>query len=270
MLGLFDSGYGGMTLIRDIQGYCPGIDIVYYGDHQHAPYGNLSHDQILEYTHAGVEKLFDQGCNLVILACNTATAVACRTLQQEWLPGFYSDKNVLGIIAPTIEAVTQTPWHIQTPQSPQKFNQATVGVFATRTTVQSNVYVEEIHKRCPEINVFQQPCPNLAGAIEAGTHASDLEAMVQGYVETLLRQVHTLDYVILGCTHYPLVKNFFLKFLPKNMVLIEQSNHVAQSLATYINRHSEYDVGRQGQLVFLGDKNAEHMYTTKINAMILE
>lgn len=243
MIGVFDSGHGGLTIFRALLRRFPHIRFIYLGDHASAPYGNRSSDEIIDLTRAGVERLFAQGCRLVILACNTATAIACRTLQRDWLPeAGHPGRNVLGVVAPMVEAATQTPWAATTPQYPQKYNADTVAVFGTRRTIASNVYAEEISKRCPKVTVVQQACADLAGAIEKGRSESALEAIVKGHVDALLARTNGArpHQAILGCTHYPLVEHLFVRHLPASTRLLSQPGVVADSLEDYLARHSGY------------------------------
>lgn len=243
MIGLFDSGHGGLTIFRALTRRFPHIRFVYLGDHANAPYGNRDSDEIVALTHAGVERLFAQGCRLVILACNTATAIACRTLQRDWLPGAgYPERNVLGVVAPMVEAATQTPWAATTPQYPQKYNADTIAVFGTRRTIASNVYAEEISKRCPRATVMQQACADLAGAIEEGRSGEALDAIVKNHVAALLARTNGAPphQAILGCTHYPLVEHLFVRHLPASTRLLSQPGVVADSLEDYLARHSGY------------------------------
>ena len=190
-----------------------------------------------------MQALFTQGCRLVLLGCNTATAIAARTLQQEWLPATrFQSHNVLGIVAPTVEAATQTPWAVTTPQYPQKYNTDTIVVFATTLTATSDVYVEEIAKRCPEVRVHQQPCPGLAGAIETGESETVIADLVQEAYENSLRSLdgRIPDRAILGCTHYPIVEAHFRQILPAATRILSQPKIVADSLEDYLQRRPEY------------------------------
>lgn len=244
MIGVFDSGHGGLTVLRALVRRFPEEHFVYLGDHANAPYGERQSEDILELTRGNVERLFNYGCRLVILACNTATAVACRHLQQEWLPNspYKGHHNVLGIIAPVVEIATQTPWAVTTPQYPQELNEDLIGVLATTRTISTNVYVEEIKKRCPRVHVVQQACPHLAGKIEEGAHTALLEELVGEYVEDLLIQSggKAPHYVILGCTHFPLVEHLFQAALPDTTRLLHQPSIVAHSLSYYLDRHPKY------------------------------
>ncbi len=260
MIGLFDSGHGGLTVFRALTRRFPGSRFLYLGDHENAPYGDRSSDEIIELTRTGVECLFDRGCRLVILACNTATAVACRTLQQNWLPhAGRPGCNILGVVAPMVEAATQTPWAVTTPQYPQKYNTDVVAVFATTRTVRSDVYTEEILKRCPKAGVMQQACSDLAGAIERGESDDALDGLVESYVRELVAAAHPQvpHWAILGCTHYPLVEMHFRRHLPDATRLLSQPEVVADSLEDYLTRHPHYltedPEGIEARLLTTGD-----------------
>jgi glutamate racemase len=243
MIGVFDSGHGGLTVVRELALRFPALAYVYLGDHAHVPYGERASDDIVALTRQGVERLFAQGCRLVLLGCNTATCVAARTLQRSWLPvSGWAGRNILGIVAPTVEAATQTPWAVVTPQYPQKYNTDVVAVFATTRTVVSHAYPEEIHKRCPRVRVVQQACVGLAGAIEAGAAQEALDALVAKAVAGLLAQTagEPPHRAILGCTHYALIEHLFRRHLPPFTRILSQPRVVADSLEDYLNRHPEY------------------------------
>jgi glutamate racemase len=248
MIGLFDSGHGGLTVLRALVERFPNQRFLYLGDHANAPYGNRPSEEVVDLTRTAVSWLFDAGCPLVMLACNTATAVACRTLQRDWLPSSgrrgvnVPPVNILGIIAPTVEAATQTPWAITTPQYPQKYMTDTIAVFGTARTIASGVYQEEIAKRCPRVKIVPQACPRLAGAIEAGAPAAEIDGLVAGYVADLMAATEgeRPDRAILGCTHFPLIEGAFRKHLPNGTRLLSQPGIVADSLEDYLARHPEY------------------------------
>ena len=170
MIGVFDSGLGGLTVLEALVRRFPNLSFIYLGDHANVPYGDRPSEEIVALTRDGVERLFAAGCRLVLLGCNTATAMAARRLQQAWLPHEprWAGRNVLGIVAPTVEAATRTPWAVTTPQYPQKNNDDLIIVFGTTRTVQSGVYREEIHKRCPRVRLIEHACPGLVDAIEGG------------------------------------------------------------------------------------------------------
>ena len=243
MIGVFDSGHGGLTVFRALVRRFPGASFVYLGDHHNVPYGNRPSDEIVALTRHGVEILFRQGCRLVLLGCNTATCVAARTLQKDWLPvSGWAGRNILGIVAPTVEAATQTPWAVTTPQYPQKYNTDVIAVFGTTRTIASHAYPEEIRKRCPKVTVVQQTCAELAGAIERGAPEGELEHLVARSVAALLAQMggEPPHRAILGCTHYPLVEHLFRRHLPTFTRLLSQPEVVADSLEDYLHRHPRY------------------------------
>lgn len=245
MIGVFDSGIGGLTVLRALVARFPQQRFVYLGDHAHAPYGDRPSQEIVARSRAGTLCLFGLGARLVVLGCNTATAVALRALQREWLPGAgLPGRNVIGIVAPTVEAATQTPWAVTSPQYPQKNNRERIAVFGTTRTIETGVYVEEIRKRCPKAGVFQQACPELAGAIEAGAPVAALDALVAAAVEALLAQCGTApDRAILGCTHFAIVEALFRRLLPAGTRILSQPEVVADSLEDYLARHPAYADG---------------------------
>lgn len=242
MIGVFDSGFGGLTIHEALIRRLPGLSFTYLGDHRNAPYGDRDPGEILDFTRDNVGRLFERGCRLVIIACNTASAVALHNLQSYWLKDAWPGRNILGIIVPTIEAATQVPWAINYPVYPQMYADHTVAVFATQRTVDSGTYPVEINKRCPAVEVVQQACPELAGLIEAGAGPARLRALIRGYVAALLDDMNGRlpESAILGCTHYPLVKEMFREALPASVRLLCQPSAVANSLEHYLKRHPEY------------------------------
>ena len=243
MIGVFDSGHGGLTVFRALVERFPGLALAYLGDHANVPYGDRASDEIVALTRNGVDALFRRGCKLVLLGCNTATCVAARTLQVGWLGvSGWPGHNILGIVAPTVEAATQTPWAVTTPQYPQKYNTDLVAVFGTTRTIASHAYPEEIRKRCPQVTVVQQTCAELAGAIERGIPEARLDRLVESCVAALLAQTGGTPphRAILGCTHYPLVEHLFRRHLPTFTRLLSQPKVVADSLEDYLLRHPRY------------------------------
>lgn len=243
MIGVFDSGLGGLTVLRALHSRFPRQAFVYLGDQANAPYGDRPSPEIVACTRAGVERLFDRGARLVVLGCNTATAVALRAIQRDWLPqSQWTGRNVLGIVAPTVEVATQTPFSVTTPQYPQKNNRDVIGVFATTRTVASGVYPEEIFKRCPRATVVMQACPELAAAIEAARPRASLAAIVARAVAAMDEQLgaRRLERAILGCTHFSLVEELFAAQLPPGARILSQPEIVADSLEDYLARHPEY------------------------------
>jgi len=259
MIGVFDSGLGGLTVLRALVARFPDTPFIYLGDHAHVPYGDRSSAEIIDLTRTCVESLYAQGCKLVLLGCNTATAVAARHLQQAWLPGSpWRGRNVLGIVAPTVEAATQTPWAVSGPQYPQKYNTDLVAVFGTTRTITSGVYPEEIRKRCPRVTVVQQICARLAGAIESEASEPELERLVEEGIARMMEQTDGMPphRAILGCTHFPLVEHLFRRHLPPFTRILSQPEVVADSLEDYVGRHPHYVASdRGGSLTLLTTGN---------------
>jgi glutamate racemase len=256
MIGVFDSGFGGLTVHRALVDALPERDFVYLGDNRNAPYGEKPPIEVLNLTCEGLERLFGEGCTLAILACNTASVVALRWIQQQWLPARRREdgvlRNVIGIVAPTIEAATGLRWDQEGPVAASKAKRSsTIAVFATRRTVETGCYPVEIRKRRPDITVVQQACPDLAGAIEQGAPRGDIRALVEQYVSQLRRTADTPDCAILGCTHYPLVTELFANALPCGVPIIHQPQATACALKLYLDRHPEYDTGNAGRRIFL-------------------
>jgi glutamate racemase len=245
MIGVFDSGLGGLTVLRALMARFPDQSFIYLGDHAHVPYGDRPSEHIVELTRACSEHLFERGCKLVLLGCNTATAVAARTLQRDWLPQTHwraAGHNILGIVAPTVEAATQTPWAVTIPKYPQSYLSDRIAVFGTTRTIASNVYADEIKKRCPKVRVVQQACAGLAGAIEQQAPREQLETMVRACIDDATTQAKGLPphRVILGCTHFPLVEDLFRTHLPPSTTILSQPEVVADSLEDYLSRRKQY------------------------------
>jgi glutamate racemase len=252
MIGVFDSGHGGLTILRGLVAALPDREFLYYGDHAHAPYGERTSAEIVALTRNAVEFLFRRGCKLVVLACNTAAAVALRTLQQEWLPPHYPDHRILGVLVPTVEAVTGMPWlssGIPSSAAPAR----TIAVFATRRTVASNAYPEEIRKRAPEITVVQHACAGLVSLIEQNAPRAVLAAAIRDHVAGLQETLGGTepDAVLLGCTHYPLVADIFAAALPAGLEILSQPEVVGRSLRDYLSRHPDIDHPGRGTLRFV-------------------
>jgi glutamate racemase len=256
-LGVFDSGVGGLSVHRALVERLPSADFIYYCDQAHAPYGGRPGEEVVDLTRAACARLFDEGASLVVLACNTASAIALRRLQQTWLPGLRRDLgrplNVLGIIVPTIEAATGMPWEHEADRRGDKVEQLdVVGVFSTPGTAASRVYEIEIDKRRQDVAVFSEPCPNLARMIETGASRADLASEIAGHVAALARRIGRMpDRAILGCTHYEIVADLFREALLPRTPLIHQPTAVADSLAAYLERHGEFSIGDSGARRFL-------------------
>ena len=243
MIGVFDSGIGGLTILKALVRRFADSSFCYLGDHAHVPYGNRSTSEIIDLTQAGVEALFRRGARLVLLGCNTATAVAARPLQQEWLArDSWNGHNVLGIVAPTVEAATQTPWAVTSPQYPQMYNNDVIAVFGTERTISTGVYTQEIRKRCPRVTVLEQAASELAGAIERRSDEGTLASLVIAAVTAMNEKTGGVapDRAILGCTHFPLVEDMFRQHLPSATRFLSQPDVVADSLENYLERHPHY------------------------------
>lgn len=258
MIGAFDSGHGGLTVLHTLRQHLGGRGFLYLGDHANAPYGDRTPDEIYALTIAGVERLFAEGCRLVILACNTASAIALRRLQQTWLPQRFPERRVLGVLVPMVEAITGVPWMADVARNSGGAGVTgtvrKVAIFATRRTVESDAYPREIGKRAPSVQVLQQACPDLARQIEQGADRALLRASVERYVGlALARNDGALpDAAMLGCTHYPLVQDLFRQALPDSIDLLSQPELVARSLTAYLQRHPEFDAPpANGTLRFL-------------------
>jgi glutamate racemase len=225
-IGIFDSGYGGLTVLKEIVAKLPEYDYIYLGDNARAPYGNRSFDTVYQYTLECVRWFFQQGCSLVILACNTASAKALRTIQQNDLPLIDPGKRVLGVIRPTAEIIGS---YSETQE---------VGVLATNGTVASESYPLEIAKFFPGLKVFQEACPLWVPLIESNEHTSHgADYFVKKNLHNIFEKGKKIDVILLGCTHYPLLKEKIGEYLPVGVKLISQGEIVADSLAEYLVRH---------------------------------
>jgi glutamate racemase len=229
-IGVFDSGYGGLTVFKSIAEQLPAYDYIYMGDNARTPYGDHSFETVYQYTLECVEWLFAQGCPLVILACNTASAKALRSIQQNILPGKYPDHRVLGVIRPTAEVIRE---YTQTNK---------VGVLGTRGTVNSESYKLEINKLFPEIEVSQQSCPMWVPLIENNEHLGPgADYFVEKYIEELSAKSGDIDCILLACTHYPLLIPKIKAVIPPGIKLVVQGDIVAKSLTTYLSNHPEME-----------------------------
>jgi glutamate racemase len=240
-LGVFDSGYGGLTVLREITKRLPQYDYIYLGDNARTPYGNRSFETVYHYTWQCVQWLFKQNSPLIVLACNTASAKALRTIQQNDLAKNFPDKKVLGVLRPTTEIISN---YSKTQH---------VGLMATNGTVQSLSYVIEIEKFFPETKVVQQACPMLVPLIENNEFENEAaDYFIQKYLDELLQKDDKIDTILLACTHYPLIKKRIENFLPENISVIAQGEIVAASLDDYLHRHNEIEtqLSKNGSIKF--------------------
>jgi len=227
-IGIFDSGYGGLTVFKSIVERLPDYHYLYLGDNARSPYGDHSFETVYQYTLECVEWLFAQGCRLVILACNTASAKALRSIQQQVLPLKYPDRRVLGVIRPTAEVIGQYT------------QSGKIGVMGTRGTIHSDSYRLEIAHFFPQLDVFQQSCPMWVPLIENGEHLDPgADYFVQKYLDALMMQAKGIDCILLACTHYPLLLPKIAGRLPGAIRLLTQGDIVAASLQDYLSRHPE-------------------------------
>ena len=229
-IGVFDSGYGGLTILDKIREVLPEYDYIYLGDNARAPYGTRSFEVVYEFTRQAVNKLFDMGCHLVILACNTASAKALRSIQMNDLPGIDPARRVPGVILPTVACVGEI-----------SKNQH-IGVLATAGTIKSESYPLEIHKLFPEIQVSGTACPMWVSLVENNESQDEgADYFIRKYINQLLSKDPQIDTVILGCTHFPILLPKIRQYIPEHISVIAQGEYVAESLKDYLKRHPEMD-----------------------------
>ena len=247
-IGVFDSGYGGLTVLRELTNKLPSYDYLYLGDNARAPYGNRSFETVYHYTLDSVKWFFNQGCHLVILACNTASAKALRTIQQNDLPKMAPGRRVLGVIRPTTEIIGN--------YSETKC----VGILATNGTVQSDSYPIEIGKYFPDVKVYQEACPMWVPLVENNEHRQQgADYFVKKNIHSLFEKGENIDVILLACTHYPLLAEKIKEYLPVDVRLISQGEIVANSLADYLDRHPEIELkcSKKEQRFFYTTDSAE-------------
>ena len=229
-IGVFDSGYGGLTILDKIREVLPEYDYIYLGDNARAPYGTRSFEVVYEFTRQAVNKLFDMGCHLVILACNTASAKALRSIQMNDLPQIDPARRVLGVIRPTVECIGEI-----------SKNQH-IGVLATAGTIKSESYPLEIHKLFPEIQVSGTACPMWVSLVENNESQDEgADYFIRKYIDQLLSKDPQIDTVILGCTHFPILLPKIRQYIPDHISVIAQGEYVAESLKDYLKRHPGMD-----------------------------
>ncbi len=247
-IGVFDSGYGGLSVLREIQKRLPQYDYLYLGDNARAPYGTRSFDIVYRFTLEAVRYMFERGCHLVILACNTASAKALRSIQQNDLPLIDPDRRVLGVIRPTVEKVGEIT------------RSGNVGLVGTPGTVKSQSYDMEIAKLYPDFHLYSQPCPMWVPLVEYKEFDSPgADYFVKQELDRLMSRQPGIDALILGCTHYPLLYDKIVKYVPGSVSIISQGKITADSLADYLNRHPEMEVkcSKGGNTTYLTTENPE-------------
>lgn len=248
-IGVFDSGFGGLTILRSLTEALPEYDYIYLGDNARTPYGTRSFETVYQYTLECVKKLFSMGCQLVILACNTASAKALRTIQQKDLPNIDPSRRVLGVIRPSAE------------ETGKLTRSRVVGVLGTRGTVQSQSYVLEINKLFPDVTVYQEACPMWVPLVENDEYAGDgADYFVKKHLDELIKKDERLDAIILGCTHYPLLLNKIRKYTPPHIQIIAQGDIIANSLQDYLMRHPEMEMrcSKNRERAYYTTESAEH------------
>ena len=247
-IGIFDSGYGGLTILHGIRQLLPEYDYLYLGDNARTPYGTRSFEVVYEFTRQAVEKLFEMGCHLVILGCNTASAKALRSIQQNDLPKLDPNRRVLGVIRPTAEVIGSLTHNRH------------VGIFATEGTIKSESYNLEIHKLFPDIQVTGVACPFWVPLVEYNEADSPgADYFVKKRIDQMLRLDPQIDTIILGCTHYPLLLPKIHKYMPRGIRIIAQGEYVASSLQSYFQRHPDMEqrCTKNGQTRYLTTENPE-------------
>jgi len=247
-IGIFDSGYGGLTILHGIRQLLPQYDFLYLGDNARAPYGGRSFEVVYEFTRQAVVRLFEMGCQLVILGCNTASAKALRTIQQNDLPKLDPQRRVLGIIRPTAEIIGSLT------------NSRHVGIFATEGTIKSESYTLEIQKLFPDIQVTGVACPFWVPLVEYNEADSPgADYFVKKRIDQIMRADPDIDTIILGCTHYPLLLPKIHKYIPRGIRIVAQGEYVAESLKNYFDRHPEMEqrCTKGGNVHYLTTENAE-------------
>jgi glutamate racemase len=241
-IGIFDSGYGGLTILEKIRERLPQYDYIYLGDNARTPYGTRSFEVVYEFTLQAVKKLFDLGCPLIILACNTASAKALRSIQQINLPQINANNRVLGVIRPTVECISNIT------------NTKHIGVLATTGTIKSQSYPLELQKLSPDVLVSSEACPMWVPLVENNEYQSEgADYFIQKHINQLLAKDPLIDTLILGCTHYPLLIEKIRKYTPSHIQIISQGEYVAASLDDYLMRHPEINdrCSKNGQCRFL-------------------
>ncbi|MEO5908330.1 MAG: glutamate racemase [Ginsengibacter sp.] len=267
-IGVFDSGYGGLTILREIKNLLPQYDFIYLGDNARTPYGPRSFETVYDYTLQSVKWLFKQNCPLIILACNTASAKSLRTIQQKYLPEYDTEKRVLGVIRPTAEIIGN--------YSITK----NIGILGTKGTVKSESYLIEIEKFFPEIKVLQHTCPMWVPLVENYEYNSEgADYFIKKDINILLKKSSEIDTILLACTHYPLLLEKIKQYLPININVIAQGNIIAESLVDYLQRHPgmKAKCSKSGGLEFFTtdstndfDKHSEIFFGQKVNSVHID
>ena len=246
-IGVFDSGYGGLSVLTEVQKKLPQYNYVYLGDNARSPYGGRSFEQIYEFTLQGVKKLFERDCNLILIACNTASAKALRQIQQNDLPNISSEKRILGIIRPTVEIIYKLS------------KTGHIGILGTEGTIRSKAYEIEIHKINPELTVVGNPCPMWVPLVEnLEATGAGADYFVKKYIDQIIEKDDQIDTLILACTHYPLLYPKIKEHVPSHINIVSQGEYIAMSLEKYLERHVNIDDSllRNGETTYLTTEDA--------------
>ena len=257
-IGIFDSGYGGLTILNKIREKLPQYDYIYLGDNARSPYGTRSFEIVYEFTLQAVNKLFEMGCHLIILACNTASAKALRSIQINDLPNIDASRRVLGVIRPTVERIGDITASRH------------VGILATAGTIRSESYPMEIHKLFPDIKVSGVACPMWVPLVENNeAHSEGADYFIRKYIDQLMEKDPKIDTILLGCTHYPILLPKIQRYVPKNICVVPQGEYVADSLKDYLKRHPEMDrkCTRNGSCLFYTTE-AEEKFTESASTFL--
>ncbi|HOU52816.1 MAG TPA: glutamate racemase [Myxococcota bacterium] len=250
-IGVFDSGFGGLTVLRSLRERLPGYDYLYLGDSARTPYGTRSHERVLEFTRESVEALFEAGCPLVVVACNTASARALRVLQQRHLPRFRPDRRLLGVVRPSVEALANLPPGAHPGLTAPSSVQGTVAVLGTPGTIASGTYAVELGHLAPGLRVIQQACPLWVPLVEAGEiEGPGCEWFLHRYLDPLFQDPDPPTRILLGCTHYPLLRPGILRIVPPGTEVLSQGPLVAERLEDWLRRHPEFEerLTRHGEI----------------------
>lgn len=262
MIGVFDSGIGGLTILRALRTALPTESFLYFGDNANAPYGEHTPEEIYRLTCESISFLFSRGCRLVILACNSAASAALRRIQQEWLPAHFPEHRVLGVAVPAVEEISGLPWHTECAPTGTVGRAQTVAVFATPTTIASGLFPRSIIRRNPAAVIHTQACATLTPMIESGASREDIRREVVRYVDALATAsgMRTYDAVLLACTHYPLIEDIFREALPTGTHVYSQPDIVAKQLVDYLHRHPTFAQPTSARTVtYLTSGDAAHV-----------
>ena len=270
LIGVLDSGSGGLTVLSGLQAALPNQKFIYYADRANCPYGDKSRAVVQQLVQNAVEILFNKGCDLVIIACNTACAVALKKIQRQWLPAHHPDKRVLGIIVPTVESVTGRPWRDFNQRQTSDAENKLVAVFGTLRTVASQVYPFEIHKRCASTRVVQEPIVGLANGIDDAEDDAVLEELIKDAVDSVLEITdgEVPSAALLCCTHYPLVAPMFQKILGEQVKVMDQNNIVSDALVDYLQRHPRFISTGESLAFTNGDETLANHISERFNLSV--